>query len=316
MPSSRRPARRARSAPRGSRPSRASGPCPRRRCPGSALSRCSWAHPPRPGRGLSARGHRQAAQPLGDLRGRVRREGEPQRGVVRRPGEERRSRDERDVLRSAACSSSAASCPSGRRAQTNMPPSGSFQLDRPGARRPARQERVAARAVDSRSRARCASMPPAASTVAAAIWSIVEVCRSPACFAMVSARRSAAGARSQPIRSPGARPSTARRRDRAVSAPGSCPARQRLAVVAQLAVGVVLEQPEPELAGQAAPALHGPRGDRAPRRVLEGRHDVEQLGPVLGHERRDRVEVGAVVARRAPGTSVAPASAKLCSAAR
>ena len=39
---------------------------------------------------------------------------------------------------------------------------------------------------------------------AAAAWSTVEECRSAACLAIVSGRRSGSGARTQPIRSPGA----------------------------------------------------------------------------------------------------------------
>ena len=50
----------------------------------------------------------------------------------------------------------------------------------------------------------CRSRSAACSDVRAASWSTVEVCRSAACLAIVSGPRIAAGARSQPIRSPGA----------------------------------------------------------------------------------------------------------------
>ena len=88
----------------------------RRRQPAAPRARAAAALPvddavrralrPRPRRGFgrapSGPGGAQAAQALGDLLRRVRGEGEPQRGVVRRAGEERVAGHERDVVRERA----------------------------------------------------------------------------------------------------------------------------------------------------------------------------------------------------------------------
>ena len=89
------------------------------------------------------------ARPSAISRGRVRREREPQRGAVRRPGEERVARHEGDVAaRARASAAAAASMPPGSRAQTNMPPSGRLWVEPGGsACGEAVEQGVAARAV-------------------------------------------------------------------------------------------------------------------------------------------------------------------------
>ena len=128
----------------------------------------------------------QARQALGDLLRRVGGEGEPQRRAVGRAGEERRARDEGDVVLQRAPQQQvgvpavgqprphehAALGPVVRRAGRQR-----VARARPAARRAARRTRAAGRPT-------CASRSTAASQCAAAAWSTVEECRSAACLAI------------------------------------------------------------------------------------------------------------------------------------
>ena len=276
-----------------------------------------------PCRGLAGRGERapQAVQALAlDVRA-VRREREPQRRGGPAP-RRTASRDEGDLARRArARSSASASQPSGSRTQTNMPPSGRVAgASRRGSVAGERRRRSASRrgAVGGAQPGDVGVEVDGAEPVRGGGLVDGRVCRSAACLATTSARRSAAGARSQPMRRPGAS-DLGERRERDRRGPrrrAAAPAAERLAAVAQLAVGVVLDEPQAEALGGRGQRGAALERQRAAGRVVERRDRVEQLGRRSRRPRGDRVGVQAVVVARRRARRARPPAAKHCSAAR
>ena len=143
-----------------------------------------------------------------------------------------------------------------------------------------------------------ASRSTAASQRAAAAWSIVDECRSAACLATTSDERSDGG-RPDPA-DPQPRGRDLRQRRQAQRAVGGerAEARQRLAAVAELAVRVVLEQPEPAALGDRGQRDAPLQRQRASGRVVERRDRVEHPRAVARRRRGDRVGIEAVVVAR------------------
>ena len=108
---------------------------------------------------------------------------------------------------------------------------------------------------------------------------------------MTSWRRTPAGARTQPIRSPGAAifDSVDSARTRSATSGSAAIGAGRLAAVAQLAVRVVLEDPEAALGGDARDLAAAPVGQRATGGVLERRHRVEEHRPLAVDRRLERL---------------------------
>ena len=192
----------------------------------------------------------------------------------------RRRRRARARARAAA----SASQPSGSRAHTNIPPSGRLWTEPGGARRRGRQaaRRAARRRPAQNARCGASRSTPRASALRRPDRRSTSAGRRPAW------RRRAAGA--APRRAHPADPQPRERRpwracERAStrsSAPGQRGQRgHRLAAVAQLAVGVVLDQPQPARARASTSASRRSSGERPARRVLERRDGVEQLRIVL-----------------------------------
>ena len=141
-----------------------------------------------------------------------------------------------------------------------MPPSGRLCVEPGGSAAPARRAARRGGRRTPRAAGRCARRGRCvASQRAAAAWSTVDECRSAACLAIVSGRSSIRGARTQPIRRPGAAIFDSVEIASVRSpAPGSdAIAGQRLAAVAQLAVRVVLDQPQARRARPPRPAPGG-----------------------------------------------------------
>ena len=145
-----------------------------------------------------------------------------------------------------------------------------------------------------RSAATRSSRSIVASQCAAAAWSTVDECRSAACLAIVERPAQRLG-RAHPADPQARRRDLRQRREREHAVVERGERRQRLAAVAQLAVRVVLEQPEAAGAGERDERLAALERERAAGRVLERRDRVEQPGAVLGGERGRRLGIEPVV---------------------
>ena len=181
----------------GDGPRRAAGPGSRRPSAG-----CT-----RPSRADSApRRTRSRRRPSAISSGGCVGEREPQRRAVGRAGEEREAGHEGDVARERALEQRRGVAAVGQPRPDEHAAVGVVvrRARRQRGRQPV-DERVAARAVGGAQAPMRASRSTVASQRAAAAWSTVDECRSAACLAIVSGRRSAARApRTQPTRSPGA----------------------------------------------------------------------------------------------------------------
>ena len=264
----------------------------------------------------SARRSSPSAISLGPVRG----ERQAQRGHVGRAGEERRAGHVGDVAIQRP-RQQRAGVPAVGQPRPHEHAAVGAVVGGAGRERGAEARRAARRGA-RRSSARSRSMWPArsvrASHRAAAAWSTVEECRSAACLAIVSDRSSIRGARTQPIRRPGAAildsVEIGERPPRAPAAatpprgaPRRCSAARRR------------DRPRRSTARSARPPRPARRrraAQRAAGRVVERRHRVEQLGPVLGRSAPRAPPGPGRRRRRGPGSPRPPASAKHWSAAR